>query len=89
MLGDDAVDRGTVESLKQGNSFAQGRFKRDIAAHGAFRDRRDMRLLADFSGEFVNTFLADHGGIHVGEQEPLAPPFRLLHDDINGGIAET
>ena len=30
-------------------------------------------LEADEVGQFVDAFLLDHGGIHVGEQQPLAP----------------
>ncbi len=88
-VGDHLQDSGAVEALKKSDTLAQRRFEGDLAAHRAFGDRRDMGPLADFSGEFVDTFLADHGRIHVGQQELLAPPLRPLHDNIDGGVIES
>ena len=87
-LGDDAMDRGKVEALEEGDTFAQGRFEGDIAAHGAFGDRRDMRTLANSGRKFVKTFLADHGRIHVRKQKLLAPPSHPLHDDIDRRVSK-
>ena len=42
-----------------------------------------MLFHADIGSEFVNTFLSDHGGIHI-RQEQLLPACRSnLHDDVD------
>ncbi len=46
-----------------------------------------MRLQAGKIGELVNAFLANHGGIHVGQEKPLAPGDDRLHHDINRQVA--
>ena len=46
-----------------------------------------MRLHAGEIGEFVDAFLADHGGIHVGQKKLLAPGRARLHDNVDGQIA--
>ena len=46
-----------------------------------------LRLQAREVGKLVDAFLADHGGIHVGEEKPLAAVLRRLNDDINA-VAE-
>ena len=88
-IGDHAQDGGAVEALEKSHTLAQRRFEGDFAAHGAFGDRGDLGPLADFGGEFVDTFLTDHGRIHVGQQELLAPPLCPLHDNIDGGVIES
>ncbi len=45
----------------------------DLAVHGAGGDGRDEVLQADFSSEFIDAFLTDHGGVHVGDEQLLAP----------------
>ncbi len=42
-----------------------------------------MRLEPDKIGQLVDAFLADHGGIHVGQKKLLAPGDRRLHHDID------
>ena len=88
-VGNHVQDGGAVEALKKSHTLPQRRFEGDFAAHRASGDRGDLGPLADFSGEFVDTFLADHGRIHVGQQELLAPPLRPLHDNIDGGVIES
>ena len=65
------------------DAFAQGRLEGDFAAHRAFGDRRDMRADADARREFVDTFLADQGRIHIGEEQLLAPARRRLRDGVD------
>ena len=36
--------------------------------------------------QLVDAFLPDHGGIHVGEEQILAPAFVGLHHDVNGSL---
>ena len=55
------------------HALAQGWLEGDLAAHGPLGDRRDLLLQANRVGEFVDAFLRDHGGIHVGQEQPLAP----------------
>lgn len=42
-----------------------------------------MGLEADKIGQLVDAFLPDHGGIHVREEQALAPPGRKLHHHIH------
>ena len=46
-----------------------------------------MGLQAGKIGQFVDAFLADHGGIHVGEKQLLAPCGPRLHHDIDRQVA--
>ena len=45
-------------------------------------------LRSDEIGQFVDAFLPDHGGIHVGEKKLLAPARALLHDDVEAKAFE-
>jgi hypothetical protein len=86
--GDDVVDHRGREALEERHALAQRRFEGDLAAHGPLGDGRDMILEADEIGELVDAFLADHGGIHVGEEQALHAPRGGLHDDVDGKPAE-
>ena len=46
-----------------------------------------MRFQAGEVGELVDAFLADHGGIHVGEKKLLAPERPRLHDNVDRQVA--
>src|ERR1700759_2557483 len=46
-----------------------------------------MRLQPDKVGKLVDAFLADHGGIHVGQKKLLAPCRDRLHDNIDRQVA--
>ena len=76
------------EPGEQRDAFCQRRLEGDLAAHGALGDGSDAGLLADEIRELVEAFLADHGGIHVGEEQPLAPSRRRLHDDVDRHVAD-
>lgn len=80
---DHLIDHGFRQAFEQRDPLAQGGFKGDFAPHGALCDRRYMRLEPDEIGEFVNAFLADHGGIHVSHEQLLAPANCRLHHDID------
>ncbi len=82
-IGNDLVDDGGRQAREQRHPLAQRRRELDLPAHGALGDRGDMRLHPDIIGKLVDAFLADHGGIHVGEEKPLAPAARTLHDDVD------
>ncbi len=72
-LGDQPVDRRDRNVLQQRNPLAQGRLEGDLAPHRALGDRRHVILEAERSGELVDAFLLDHGRVHVGQEQALAP----------------
>ncbi len=82
-LGYHLVDHGNGQALEEGHALAQGGFELDFAVHRARRDGGDEVLEADFGSQFVDAFLADHRGIHVGDQEFLPAGFCFLHDDVD------
>ena len=77
------VDHRHRQPRQQGDALAQGGLERQFAAHGALGDGRTFPFRPDEIGEFVDAFLADHGGIHVGEEQPLAPVAGELDDDVH------
>ncbi len=81
--GDDLIDDRERQPLEQRHPLPQRRLERDLAAHGALRDRRDLRFEADIVGELVDAFLRDHGRVHVGEEQALAPLPRRLRNDVD------
>ena len=88
-LGQHFVDHADRQALEQRDALAQRRLEFDLAAHRAFGDRSDMRLEAGEVGQFVDAFLADHGGIHVGQQKLLAPVGLRLHDNVDRQVASS
>ncbi len=86
--GDDLVDRCDRQSFQQRHALAQRRLEGDLAAHRAFGDRRDARLQADVVGKLIDAFLPDHGGVHVGNEQPLAPRGGRLHDDVDRQVPQ-
>ena len=68
----DLVDDADRQALQQGDALSQGGLEGDLAIHRALRNGRNLGLQADEIGEFVDAFLPDHGGIHVGEKKALA-----------------
>ena len=86
-LFEDLVDHADRQALQQRHALAQRRFELDLAAHRAFGNGGDMRLQAGEVGQLVDAFLADHGGIHVGEKKLLAPGCPRLHDNVDRQIA--
>ncbi|GAA0005708.1 hypothetical protein BRDID11002_57110 [Bradyrhizobium diazoefficiens] len=81
------VDDTGGKVLQKRNALAQRRLELDLAAHCAFGDGGDMGLHPDEICELVDAFLADHGGIHVGEKKLLAPDAGWLHDDVDRQVA--
>ncbi len=49
---------------------------------------RDYFTKSGHVRQFVNAFLLDHGGIHVGNQHLLAPRCGLLHSKIDGAALQ-
>jgi tRNA dimethylallyltransferase len=87
-VADDLADDRERHAFQQGDALAQGRFELDLAAHRPLGDGGNMLLEADESGELVDAFLADHGRIHVGEEQRLAARRRRLDDDVDRGAFE-
>ena len=83
----DFVDHADRHVLQQRDALAQRRLELDLAAHGAFGDGGDMRLQPGKIGQLVDAFLADHGGIHVGEKKLFAPERGGLHDNVDRQVA--
>ena len=81
------VDHADRQVLQQRDALAQRRLEFDFAAHRAFGDPGDMRLQPGEIGQFVDAFLADHGGIHVGQKKLLAPDRSRLHDNVDRQVA--
>ena len=81
------VDHADRQVLQQRDALAQRRLEFDFAAHRAFGDRGDMRLQPGEIGQFVDAFLADHGGIHVRQKKLLAPDRDRLHDNVDRQVA--
>ena len=55
----------------------------DLAAHRPLGDGGDVPLESDMRGKLIDAFLADHGGVHVGEQQPPAPVRERLHHHVD------
>ena len=87
-LAQDFVDHSDRQTFEQRHALAQRRLERDLAAHGTLGDGRDMRLEPGEVGELVDAFLADHGGIHVGEEQFLAPAVCGLNHHVDRPAAE-
>ena len=85
---DHLGDRRDRQALEQCDALAQGRLEGDLAAHRALSDRRDVRLQPHIVGEFVDALLADHGRIHVGDEQRLAPRRRRLDDHVDRRVSE-
>ena len=92
-MGYDIIDHIGIKPRQQRHALTQCGFKRNLTAHRAFGDGADQWLQADEIGQFINTFLPDDGGIHIGKKQRLPPSCNRLHNDINGapleGIAST
>ncbi len=83
---DHLVDHRDRQALQQRHALAKRRLERDLAAHRAFGDGRDMRLETCEIGKLVDAFLTDHGGIHVGDQQHLAPMRQRLHHHVEFAV---
>ncbi len=87
-LVDDVVDNRDRQALQECDPLAQGGLEGNLAIHRARRDFRHLVLQADDVGKFVDAFLADHGGIHIGDEEFLAAALRLLHHEVDREVCD-
>ena len=66
------VDDGRWKPTQESNTFDQGFFEIQLAVHGKGSDLGDAVSDAGFGGKFIDAFLIDHGGIHIGDQKLLS-----------------
>ena len=85
---DHFVRRGDWQPSKQRHAFTHSRFEFNFASHCPLRDGRDLLLYTQVVGKLVDAFLTDHGGIHVGKKELLAPARCGLDHNVDWGTAE-
>ena len=85
---DDLIDNRGGKTLQQRHTLAQCGLERDLAAHRALRNRRHVRFQADIVRELVDALLANHGGIHVGDEQLLASPGERLNHKVNRQVSE-
>ena len=81
-LGQHRVDDAGREAFQKRDALTQGGFEGDLAAHRPLGDGGDVVLESGEIGEFVDAFLADERGIHVGQQQRLAPVRLGLHENV-------
>ena len=60
-IDDHVIDDGDRQAFQQRHALTQRRLECDFAPHRALGDRRYVILQADQVGQFVDTFLTDHG----------------------------
>ena len=77
------LNDGGIKSFEQRHPLLERAGKIQFALHRAFRDLGDLGLNARIIGQFVDAFLPDHGGIHIGDQQTLLARPRLEGDDID------
>ena len=87
-LGDDAVDDCGFQSFQQRDALAQRALELDLPVHGTGGDGGDMLLEAHDIGQFVDAFLVDHGGIHVGDEDVAAAVVGRLDHAIDRRAVE-
>ena len=88
------LDDLAFQALEQGNAGVQRLREVQFTAHRAVGDLGHLWFDIQRGGEFVDTFLLDHGGIHVGNQQQFAAAFgryeigvnRLAGQDIPGDL---
>ena len=67
-----AFEGGDVETLEQGDAFAQALGEIDTARHGAGGDGGDLRAKPGFGGEIIEGFGGDDGAVHIRDQDGFA-----------------
>jgi hypothetical protein len=84
------LDHRDRQVFQQCHALAQRRLERDLAAHRALGDRRHMRPSAPHSRRARRCIPGlIIGGIHVGDEQPLAPRATGLHDDVDRRAASS
>ena len=83
-LGEAAFDHRLLQALEQRDTGVERGFEIELAAHRRLGDGGDLRLDAGIVGQLVDAFDGDHGRIHVGDEQLLAPALRRLDDHVGG-----
>ena len=63
-------DRAFLEPFEQGDTLAQRAFELQLATHCPLGNVGNAILQPCKIGQFVDTFLPDHGRVHVGDEQP-------------------
>ena len=87
-LTDDPVDDRRIEPLQQPHPLGQCPLEVELAPHGPERNGLDALAHPRHVAQLVDALLLDHGGIHVGNQQPLAPVVDRDHGGIDGKRAD-
>ena len=66
------LQRFEVEPLQHGHAGCQRALEIQLAPHGTFCDRGHFRFQTSEIRQFIEAFLSDNRGIHVGDQQPFA-----------------
>ncbi len=82
LLG-DAVEHPERQPGKGADPLSERRLEVELAAHRGLGDGRDLGLPTGEIGDLVDAFGGDHRRIHVGDEQPLAPPGGRLHGEID------
>ncbi len=71
-LGVAAGQHAFRQTLQGGDALAQRGLEVELAAHGSLGDRGHLGLDPGVVGQLVDALAADHGGVHVGQEQALA-----------------
>lgn len=90
--GDAGVEHvfqcGFGQVFEQRHALAQGGFEIQLTVHGALGDFADQFFQAHAISQFVDAFLLDHGGVHVGNQQLFFAALHWLENEIDPGSGE-
>jgi len=79
----DLVQHAGRRSLEDRDARAQRGREIELAAHRLRGDGRDPRAVAGLGGDGVQRLADDHGRIHVGDQQALAPAGGVLRHQVD------
>ena len=81
-LGQALVDGRNRQPVEQSNTLLEGSGEIQFAMHRPLGDFGDLRLEPGIVGELVDAFLADHGRIHVGDEQFFLTRSGRVDDDV-------
>ncbi len=87
ILSDSTVARACLGKPRiRADAFLEGCLEVELAAHGTSRDVADAIADTCQYAELIDAFLADHGRVHIGDEESLATVFCIDHGDVDRPI---
>ncbi len=84
MLVKHALQVNNGHAPQQADALAQGGLEIEFTAHGPLGEHGDLGLDAFQIRHLVQAFLANYGGIHIGDEHLFAPPLGRLQAPIDG-----